>query len=42
VRKRDGEHTKSKHYITGMRHCSVSEFEEIGIKMDNDDKIAVS
>ena len=30
------------HYIAGVKHCNVSEFEEFGVSMDDDDKELIS
>lgn len=38
----DGKSTRNEHFIAPMKHCNVSEFEEIGVKMDDYDKGLVS
>ena len=42
MRSREGEHTTNKHYITGVKHCNVTEFEEIGVTMDETTKQLIS
>jgi len=31
VREGDGKTTRNMHFITGMKHCDISEFEAIGV-----------
>jgi hypothetical protein len=38
VRAKEGSHTTNKHYITEVKNCNVTEFEELGVMMDSTTK----